>query len=94
MNNNSNDEAIQEILRSIVYLLQETMKQTTKVYEGIVLSQSNGKVNVKYNGEIHSIKVYGSALPAVNQIVPVIIPQGNQTLAWTFSPPSNSATTP
>lgn len=72
-------------------MLTLSMKETTKCYDGIVLSSNNnGKWNVKYNGEIHALKGYGTAIPNVNTVVKVIVPQGNQALAWFFVPIESS----
>lgn len=58
---------------------------STYAYDGIVVSNNNdGRWNIKYNGEIHPIKLYGSILPSINSMVKVIVPQGNQNLAWFF----------
>lgn len=85
------DSAIEELIKSFNYMLTLSMKETTKCYDGIVLSSNNnGKWNVKYNGEIHALKGYGTAIPNVNTIVKVIVPQGNQALAWFFVPIESS----
>lgn len=88
---NAMDSAVEELIKSFNYMLTLSMKETTKCYDGIVLSSNNnGKWNVKYNGEIHSLKSYGTAIPNVNTIVKVIVPQGNQALAWFFVPIESS----
>lgn len=80
---NDYQRAIQEILKSIGYLLAESRKQNTQCYDGIVLKSSgNGKWDVQYNGEIHSLTPYGSIVPSVGKIVKVIIPQGNTSIAF------------
>lgn len=56
---------------------------TTKIYEGIIVSNNNdGRWNIRYNGEVHPVRSYGNASPAVDQMVKVFVPQGNQSLAW------------
>ena len=80
---NQIDNAINEILKSIQYLINSSLKSTTKIYEGIIISNNNnGYWNVKYNGETHSIAPYGNITPVVGQNVKVIIPQGNQSVAF------------
>lgn len=90
---NDNQAAIKEMLKSFAYLLGEKIKGTTKEYEGIVVSPTNDKRkwNVKYNNEIHAIRLYGTGLPLPNTRVKVHLPQGNQALAW-FSTPQNAFT--
>ena len=84
---NSLDIFLKELFKSIKYFIDKALKKTTKVYDGLVISNNNnGRWNVKYNGEIHAIKAYGSVAPTVNSIVKVIVPQGNQSLAWFFIP--------
>ena len=90
---NDNQAAVKEMLKSFAYLLDEKIKGTTKEYEGIVVSPTNDKRkwNVKYNNEIHAIRLYGTGLPLPNTRVKVHLPQGNQALAW-FSTPQNAFT--
>ena len=79
---NLNQEAIDQILKSCQYLIANALKNTTKVYDGFVLSQSGTKWNVMYNNETHAITCYGSTAPTLNTQVKVFVPQGNQALAW------------
>ena len=73
-------------------MIQTALKKTTQCYNGLVVSSSNnGKWNVQYNGEVHSLPVYGDAVPTLNSLVKVIIPQGNQALAWFFVPVESSS---
>ena len=87
-----NKEAIEQIIRGMTYMVNDTINNNmTKVYDGIVISNNNdGRWNVKYNGETHPVKPYGSIIPNVNAIVKVIVPQGNQALSWFFIPGSNT----
>lgn len=83
--------AINEMLKSFGYLIEEAMKKTTKCYSGVVISNNNdGRWNIKYNGEVHPVKGYGGVVPTVNSVVKVFVPQGNQSLAWFFIPGSDS----
>lgn len=88
---NENKAVIEEMLKSFAYLLDEALKTTTKSYDGIIISATSNskKWNVKYNNEIHAVKMYGVGTPTANMIVKVIIPQGNQALAWFFIPGSS-----
>ncbi len=75
--------AVQEILKGVAYLLNEASKQNTQCYDGIIIADNgNGKWEVKYNGEKHSIKPYGSIVPSIGKMVKVIIPQGNTSVAF------------
>ena len=87
MNKTNKDNALNEIIKSIFYMIQNSIKKTTQIYDGIVISNNNdGRWNIKYNGETHAVKLYGSTLPSVNSIVKVVVPQGNQNLSWFFMP--------
>ena len=78
-----NQQAIQELLKGIQYMLDGVLKQATKVYDGLITaSNGDGTWNIRYNGEVHALKPYGSISPAVGAVVKVIIPQGNQSLAY------------
>lgn len=75
--------AVQEILKGVAYLLAESAKRNTQCYDGIIIGDNgNGKWNVQYNGETHSLKPYGSIVPAIGKMVKVIIPQGNTSVAF------------
>lgn len=76
-------KAIQEILKGVRYIVNQAMSNTTKCYNGIILSQaSDGKWNVKFNGETHELKPYGSIIPSTGLVVKVFIPQNNMSLAF------------
>lgn len=80
---NDYQSAIKEILKGVAYLLAESAKQNTQCYDGIIIGDNgNGKWNVKYNGETHSLKPYGSIVPAIGKMVKVVIPQGNTSVAF------------
>lgn len=83
--------AIEELLKSVNFMIQSALKNTTKIYNGFVVSNNNdGRWNIQYNGEIHPIQAYGAAVPTVGMIVKVIVPQGNQALSWFFVPIESS----
>lgn len=91
---NDNQAAIKEMLKSFAYLLEQALNKTTKTYDGIVLSSTsdNRKWNVRYNNEVHAVKIYGVGTPTANMMVKVIVPQGNQALAWFFVPGGGGGT--
>lgn len=85
------DSAIEQLLKSIDFMIKSALKETTKIYNGFVVSNNNdGRWNVQYNGETHPIQAYGAAVPTVGMIVKVIVPQGNQALSWFFVPIESS----
>lgn len=78
-----NQDAIDVIIQGISQMIDDFNNKTTKIYEGIIVSQAdNGKWNINYNGKTHAVKPYRSVTPSVNLMVKVIIPQGNQNLAF------------
>lgn len=80
---NQAELTIDEMLRSIQYMINNAIKNTTQIYSGLIVSNNNdGRWNIQYNGETHPIKPYGSITPTVGQNVKVIIPQGNQAIAF------------
>lgn len=82
-NQNSMELAINELLKSIKYMIQKELSYTTKIYDGIIVSNNNdGRWNIQYNGEIHPVKPYNNSNPLVGNMVKVIIPQGNQALSF------------
>lgn len=77
------DTMIQEILKSINYMLNSSLDKTTKIYNGIIVSNNNdGRWNIQYNGETHPVKPYNISSPEVGTVVKVFIPQNNQALAF------------
>lgn len=80
---NQAELTIDEMLRSIQYMINNAIKNTTQIYSGLIVSNNNdGRWNIKYNGETHPVKPYGNITPSVGQNVKVIIPQGNQAIAF------------
>lgn len=78
-----NQDAIDAIIRGISQMIDDFNNKTTKIYDGVIVSQAdNGKWNIKYNGKIHAIKPYGNITPSINSMVKIIVPQGNQNLAF------------
>lgn len=77
---------IDEIIRGVGYMIQTWFEaNSTKIYTGVIISSNNnGTWNVQYNGETHSMLAYGSIQPSVNMMVKVVVPQGNQNLAFFF----------
>lgn len=84
LNKDIKQDAIEEIIRGITWMVQESIKNCiTNSYDGLILSQANdNKWNVQYNGKTHSIPPYGSVVPSIGKMVKVIVPQGNQSLAY------------
>ena len=82
----NNKQASDAIIQGMRYVVNQYLNNnSTKIYDGIIMSSStDNKYNIKYNGEIHSVKLYGDTIPQAGQIVKVIVPQGNQSLAWFF----------
>lgn len=85
MSQETNQEAIEVMLSGIYSMCQQLLKNTTLVYDGIVVSDiadSSGKWQIKYNGKTHSVKPYGSIIPSKGKMVKVFLPQGNQALSF------------
>lgn len=90
-NNNTLWDAIQEIIRSCQVMITESVKKTTKVYDGLIVSNAGDKQwNVRYNGENHTVKQYGTVSYLQGSSVKVFVPQGNQNLAFIMDEASGS----
>lgn len=77
------DLAMEEMIRSIQYMIKNFLKNSTQIYDGIVISAAqNNKWNIQYNGEVHAVKLYGTNSPTTGDKVKVFIPQGNQSVAF------------
>lgn len=77
-----NQEAVQAMLEGFNLLLKEAISNTTKIYDGFVVGQNGTNWNVRYNGQVHSIKQYGDNQVKAGKIVKVFIPQGNANLTF------------
>lgn len=77
-----NQEAVQAMLGGFNLLLKEAISNTTKIYDGFVIGQNGTNWNVRYNGQVHSIKQYGDNPVKAGKIVKVFIPQGNANLTF------------
>ena len=86
MNTVNYQSTVNEIIKSIKFMIKTWLQEnSTKIYNGLIVSSNNdGTWNIQYNGEIHSMPSYGNIQPAVNMMVKVVIPQGNQNLAFFF----------
>lgn len=77
-----NQEAVQAMLEGFNLLLKEAINNTTKIYDGFVVGQNGTNWNVRYNGQVHSIKQYGDNQVKTGKIVKVFVPQGNANLTF------------
>lgn len=83
MEHSNMDLALDEVLKSVDYMIKSALSKTTKIYDGLIISNNNdGRWNIQYNGEVHAVKPYGSITPAVGNLVKVFIPQGNQAISF------------
>lgn len=84
MNNNlENQIALDAMIRGIQQFVTSYVDSiTTKIYDGIVTGQNGDKWDVKYNGKVHTIPLYGNNSPSVGKVVKVYIPQGNPNLTY------------
>lgn len=81
--NDMNQQAIEVLLKGINTMIEDVIKNTTKIYNGQVVSQDSvNKWNVKYNGNTYSIPQYGNFPVKVGKIVKVFVPQGNVNLSF------------
>lgn len=74
---------IAEVLKSTDYMITQSVKNTTKIYDGLIVSaNANGTFNVRFNNETQVVRQYGSGSPQVGQMVKVFLPQGNSNLSY------------
>lgn len=76
------EEAVNQMARSIEYMLDQKETNTTKIYSGLILSITNDTASIKINGKDFIIKQYGNFTHNVNDIVKIFVPQGNMNLAF------------
>lgn len=73
-----NKQALNELTRSIEYLIDQKLNQCVRIFDGFVLP--NGKIRI--NGKEYSIKQYGNSALEANSCVKVFVPEGNMNLAF------------
>lgn len=78
-------KATNELLKGIRFMIQDLFnRNSTRVYNCLAISEStNGKWNVKYNGETHAVEPY-KITPVAGEIYKVVIPNGNPNLAYFY----------
>ena len=80
---NDNEKALEQLLLSMKFLMEELLKNTTKIYDGIVVSQYDDKYwNVHYNGHTEKVEHYGDRTITAGKNVKIVIPQGNSNLSY------------
>lgn len=82
MPNNEYKQAVDNMLQGFNYMLNNSIKSTTQIYNGLIVSVVNNEYTIKINGNNYVIPLYGSFTHSVNEIVKVFIPQGNMNLAF------------
>lgn len=75
-------EAVNQIARSVEYMLDQKELGNTKIYNGIITSLTNGVATIQINGKVFTINQYGTFIHVVNDMVKVFVPQGNMNLAF------------
>lgn len=74
---------IDEIVRSVQYMIDEALSRTTKSFEGLIKGiNSDGTYIVQMNGQTQAVRAYCDYLIDNNSVVKVIVPQGNMNLAY------------
>lgn len=77
----ANKEASQALMRGVKYLVEQSSQDTTKIYNGVVVSITNG-YTIRVNGNNYNMDMYGGGDVAINSVVKVFVPQGNMNLAF------------
>ena len=94
-NQNLFNQVIAEVLKSTNYMIDQSVKKTTKIYDGLIVSaNANRTYNIRFNNETRAVKQYGEGTPKVGQIVKVYIPQGNANLSYFALAGEGSGETP
>lgn len=73
---------IEEIAKSVLYIVEQSNASQTKIYSGIILGESSGVYSVSLNGKTYTIPHYGDFSHSVNDVVKVFVPQNNMNLAF------------
>ena len=79
---NNYHDAIKSLLHGIDYMIQNAMTKSTQIYNGLIVSKTGDKAEVKVNGKTFTLPQYGNFAHVVNETVKVFVPQGNMNLAF------------
>ena len=87
MSNNTNEQAIKEVLSACKYMIDESIKNAPfdKTYTGIItaiIDSINNKYNVIVYDKTYTLTSYSPYSFAVNDIVVVVAPQNNMNFAY------------
>lgn len=87
MSNNTNEQAINEVLSACKYMIDESIKNAPfdKTYTGIItaiIDSINNKYNVRVYDKTYTLTSYSPYSFAVNDIVVVVAPQNNMNFAY------------
>lgn len=87
MSNNTNEQAIKEVLSACKYMIDESIKNAPfdKTYTGIItaiIDSINNKYNVRVYDKTYTLTSYSPYSFAVNDIVVVVAPQNNMNFAY------------
>lgn len=79
---NKYQEAIKSLLHGIDYMIQNAMTKSTQIYNGLIVSKTGNKAEIRVNGKTFTLPQYGNFSHVVNETVKVFVPQGNMNLAF------------
>lgn len=77
--------AQKELLDAIEIVVNRKLESAAQIYTGMVQEIRGNTCLMLLNGNIQPIKVYGS-MPTVGKTLPIFVPYGNMSLAFTISP--------
>lgn len=77
--------AQKELLDAIEIMINRKMESVAQIYTGMVQEIRGTTCLMLVNGDVRPIKVYGT-LPTVGKSLPIFVPYGNMSLAFTISP--------
>lgn len=75
-------EAGDALISSFSYMMNESQKINTQIYNGLITNIADNVYTVQVNGNKYTLPQYGEFTHAVNQVVKVFVPQGNMNLAF------------
>lgn len=82
MPNNEYKRAVDSMLQGFEYMVNNSAKNTTQIYNGLIINIIDNSYTVRVNGNDYLIPLYGSFTHNINDVVKVFIPQGNMNLAF------------
>lgn len=80
---NKFQDAVNQILRGMKFMIADSVENTTKIYDGLVIQVNNNDTcDIVVNNQTYILPIYNGNGISAGKIAKVFVPQGNMNLAF------------